>query len=141
MSQSDKEVLDELDLRLPYRMGWPRPLPVLPVQQTPVVDVSEYMHNHASVYRGIQTICDAQRVLYRFGSPRLVFRHSHNDEVPSTEDLTLLLDCELGAISWINAVKEVRKYLCNKGIDFRVEFFDSVAACRINHPIYPDDQS
>ncbi|KAN0075795.1 hypothetical protein V8E54_007065 [Elaphomyces granulatus] len=139
-SRSDEEVIDELDLRLPYRMGWLRSLPVLPVQQTPVVDVSTYVQDHASVYRRIQTnICDAERVKYRFGSPRLVFRYSYDDEIPSAEDVTLLLDCEVSEISWINAVKEIRKCLCHKGLHFRIEFFDSSAARRINHVIYPDD--
>jgi hypothetical protein len=35
MSRSDEEIIDEVDLRLGYRMGWPRPLPVLPRETNP----------------------------------------------------------------------------------------------------------
>ena len=36
MSRSDEEIVDELDLRLGYFIGWagPKPLPVLPVKQS-----------------------------------------------------------------------------------------------------------
>jgi hypothetical protein len=51
MSRSDEEIIDELDVRLGYRMGWPKPLPVLPVKQIPIIGESEYVDKFASVSR------------------------------------------------------------------------------------------
>ena len=136
MSRSDEEIIDEIDVRLGYRMGWPKPLPVLPVKQVPVVGESEYVDKFASVSRGIQAILDAERI---DGSPRLVFRYSYEDKAPSEEDVTILIDCKVGPISWLNPLKEVRKLLSRNELDFRIEFFDSSTPCRFNHAISPTD--
>jgi hypothetical protein len=109
------------------------------VKQIPIMDESRYVDDFASVSRGIQTILDAERIEYRFGSPRLVFRHSYENKVPTEEDITFLIDCKVGQISWMNPIKEVRKFLLRKGLHFRIEFFDSSAACRFNHIISPTD--
>jgi hypothetical protein len=136
MSRSDQEIIDELDVRLPYRMGWPKPLPVLPVRQTPILGETEYAAKFSSVARGFQAILDAERI---HGSPRLVFRHSYEEKVPSEEDVTILVDCKVGAISWLNPLKEARKLLARHEIHFRVEFLDSDIPSRFNHAISPND--
>lgn len=62
MSRSDEEILDEVDLRLAYRIGWPEPLPVLPVRLTRIFDEAEFISDFEDVKRAIRTICDSERV-------------------------------------------------------------------------------
>jgi hypothetical protein len=105
MSRSDEEIVDELDLRLGYSIGWagPKPLPVLPVKQIPIIGESEYVNKFASVSREIQAILDAERV---DGSPRLVFRYSYEDKVPVEEDVTILRKAD-------DSLKKLTLYLRN----------------------------
>lgn len=121
MSRSDEEMLDELDLRLDYRVGWPKPLPVLPIRLTPILDVTEYIVDFSAASRQIRSICGVERVTYGFDSPRLVYCHRY-DCLPTEEDVTIVMDCRVGQTPWTNTLKEVRKYLAREDIQYRIEF-------------------
>src|SRR5436190_4378165 len=140
-SRSDEEVLEEMDVRLDYRIGWPKPLPVLPLQLTAVNDESKFLPNSEAVRTYIRDVLDAQRIdraAYHF-----VLAYRHRFEVPPTDDkdLTIVIPCRRLEGSWLHALKDIRKYLSQKTIHYRIEFIDFEAANpRIlnilpNHPI------
>lgn len=124
MSRSDEEVIEELDSRLDYRIGWPKPLPVLPAKLTWIHDQSTYLEGAETVRKTIQNICIANRIALELGSPHLAFRY-HYDKTPTAEDITIIVDCRKGSeVSWITAAKEIRKFLKKQDIQYRFELVD-----------------
>ncbi|PGH04333.1 hypothetical protein AJ79_07113 [Helicocarpus griseus UAMH5409] len=59
MSRSDEEIIEEIDRRLLYRYGWPKTMPILPVQTSSVP--SQLDPITPQVRTKIQDILDAQR--------------------------------------------------------------------------------
>lgn len=55
------------------------------------------------------------------------------------EDVTIVIDSQVGQTPWTNALKEVRKYLAREHIDYRIEFIDFQVATPQTHTILPND--
>ncbi|KAF2654353.1 hypothetical protein K491DRAFT_717172 [Lophiostoma macrostomum CBS 122681] len=118
---------EEVDTRLPYRVGCPK-LPVLPVKtDVQSGDLDRCIPNFAYHAREIQGL------LSKYDIPLLglYFAHRMNDGIEATDRyLTLVLlsqythDCQS---QWIQAVKEVRIGLGNAGINYTIELIDMQA--------------
>ncbi|PGH09629.1 hypothetical protein AJ80_07658 [Polytolypa hystricis UAMH7299] len=103
---------DELDCCLSYRIGWPRPLPVLPLTLAPIFDES---HVIANIDEGTHL-------------PRP--HHHKYDSGPTPKNISLIIPAVRGSANntWVPALKEIRKYLASQDIHHRIEFIDFEAA-------------
>ncbi|KAK2748870.1 hypothetical protein FQN55_004012 [Onygenales sp. PD_40] len=120
LSRSDKEIIDEIDYRVDYRTGWPKPLPVLPLVVTRLPDESSIVDNLEEIEAYIATILEAQRIQWR---GRFYFAYLHKPRTePSVEDISLVVNSPQSAPSWVIALKEIRKYFMKKDIHYRIEF-------------------
>jgi len=121
LSRSDEEVVEEMDMELEYRQGWPT-LPTLPLL-TEYGDVEEYFGEHfqAAHVPAIKFILDSQRV-----EPLMVLpcHRVHPGCKPDELTATLLVLSKVGSGSWFHAIKEIRKYLASQALDINIEFID-----------------
>lgn len=137
LSRSDEEILDEIDDSVPYRMGWPRPLPVAPVKTVPILDEGRYVSDFGEVKKKIWTILDAARVPCMF-SPFLAFRSIESCE-PTEDDITIVIESSKTQSHWGRPLMEIRKFLSKRGLDFSIEIIDSNLAHRGSLTVLPSD--
>lgn len=138
LSRSEEETENEADYRFPGRLGWPKPLPVLPLRTT-LVD----REIPAAVRHKIQAILDAESISVGTTSPFLAYRHYH-DNPPTDDNLTVVIDCRRdrrSTKSWLFALTEIRKAL--NGLDFTIEMLDftflseNIFPVLSSHPVVP----
>lgn len=137
LSRSDEEILDEIDARVDHRMGWPKPLPVLPLNLITIYDEAKYIPNLGEVREAIRNILDTQRIAW-YDRFYLAYHHPFGTR-PTESDITYIIQCRKENIPWIHALKEVRKYLSGRNIHYRVEFIDFEAANPRRFNILPGD--
>ncbi|KAK2811375.1 hypothetical protein FQN50_002253 [Emmonsiellopsis sp. PD_5] len=131
---TDEQLLeDEIDSRLPYRIGWPKPLPVLPLILSSIPDESMIISSDITeVRRNIATILQTQHVLW---DGHFFFAHHHKyGTAPGMENISLIIPSSSSQLpataaatsssSWVHAVREVRKDLASKDVACRIEIID-----------------
>lgn len=137
LSRSDEEIFDEIDERVPYRLGWPLPLHMPPVRTISTQDDNKHIPDFDSVKQEIRTILDSSRVTLHY-DPFIGFRSSKGQE-PTEDDLTVVIPCEKEESPWMRPLMEIRKALKIKDINCRIEMFDFNLANRISHTVLPTD--
>ncbi|KAK2803940.1 hypothetical protein FQN51_002827 [Onygenales sp. PD_10] len=137
---SDEQLLDEIDYRLDYRIGWPKPLPVLPLVLSSIPDESLIISDLTEARRNIATILQAHDILW---DGHFFFAHHHkHGTAPGMEDVSLVIPSSssqpgtTASSSWVHAVKEIRKYLASKDVQCRIEIIDFEMT---NPTIFPID--
>lgn len=138
LSRSDEEIIDEIDCRQRYRLGWPRPLPVLPLVLTVVEDEASIVPNVDEVKQYVINVLEVQRVTW---DGRVYFAYHHRyDCPPEVDDISLIIPSTQEASSWVNSLKEIRKYFSSKGIQYRIEFINFEAIDpQSMHTVLPDN--
>ncbi|KAI9765044.1 MAG: hypothetical protein M1840_007869 [Geoglossum simile] len=121
LSRSDEEVVEEMDMELKYRQGWPT-LPNLPLL-TEYGNTEEYFgeHFHTAHIPTIKSILESQRVEHFLVTP---CHRVHTGCEPDELTATLLVLSSVGSGSWFHAIKEIRKYLAGQALDIAIEFID-----------------
>ena len=122
LSRSDEEVIEEMDMGLYYRQGWPT-LSVLPLDTE--FGAGKYFGDYHEVHLPvINLILESQRIELSF--IQTCHRVHHGCE-PDELTATLLVVAKVGAGSWFHAIKDIRKYLAKQALDVNIEFIDSRA--------------
>ena len=136
LSRSDEAIIDEIDCRVSSRIGWPRPLPVLPLAITSVSDESSLVLNIDEVRQHVTNVLKTQRV--RWDGYFYFAYHHRYDRPPEVDDISLIIPSPQAAFAWVNALKEIRKYFATKGIHYRIEFINFKALDPSVHTILPN---
>ncbi|PGH16505.1 hypothetical protein AJ80_05190 [Polytolypa hystricis UAMH7299] len=130
----DGNTTNEIDNRLPYRKGWPKPLPILPLgyEHLSSREVRELFPNKEE----IEGFLKRHGVVFQFWFPCNRF----NDwQRPDPENITLLIHCKGLENLSVAALEEIRDSFQNSGWWHQVEFVDYD---QVNAPlrcISPDD--
>lgn len=133
-----------VDQRLPYRVGFPYPLPVLPLY----TEAAETAHDLRQLQANIRGILNEHRVRPYFEATPLKFQYRYVQEPLSTSDVrqTAFIECIYEgphtAHRWVAAATKIRHYLLNEHtprIKCRLELIDLVyEESRRQFPVYPD---
>ncbi|EEP82025.1 predicted protein [Uncinocarpus reesii 1704] len=147
--------MQDIDTRLPYRIGWPSPLPILPLKTTLIEgdyrnspeDDPElgggvvYLEDEDLTY--IKCLASMWRILDRHAvqakSLELAFRHSLDSEPGEDSDRTLVINCKGRTGSWLHCLTDIRSCWGGKGIFKRIEFLDVDQLKAPLHCITEDD--
>ncbi|EEP81324.1 predicted protein [Uncinocarpus reesii 1704] len=124
----------EIDTRLPYRKGWPKPLPILPLSSKAVSprELPDLLPNKEE----IKGFLKLHGVEFQFWSR---CRRFNDGQHPDHEDITLVIHCTGLENFSVAALEELRLQFHNRGWRYRVEFIDDDQANAPLHCICPDD--
>ncbi|PGH08475.1 hypothetical protein AJ79_05964 [Helicocarpus griseus UAMH5409] len=136
-SRSDEEIIEEIDYRLNHRIGWPKPLPVLPLLVKRIYDEEVGLEDVAAIRTQINTILRTQRILI---DGRIFFAYLYKyGSKPASKDISLIIPSPQQAQPWIYALKEIAKLFLGKGISYRIEFIDFSKTEAFTFTILPDN--
>ncbi|KAJ4299805.1 hypothetical protein N0V90_005051 [Kalmusia sp. IMI 367209] len=117
-----QQIEQEMDTRLPYRVGWPT-LPVLPVVEE--WDEDGTIFDKWTLAK-IRRILLHEHIIKRFHLEPS-YRFNRGQEKRPTLKISAVYDPALGNNTWIEAVKSIRQYLLSKGNDATIEIIDIAA--------------